>query len=116
VLSGFDKVTSSAWRNGEAVHSIIHLEYFTHPSFYILTGDTFFIVVAWFVILFELFFPVIIWFKRLRICALVVGILFHIGIIFVLNLPDFGIVMILTYSLFFPWKKEKTPAYKSNLL
>lgn len=105
VLSGFDKLISEPWRSGDAVFSIVNLEYFINPHLTISLSQGWFIIIAWMIILFELFFPVLVWFKGFRAYALVLGIIFHLGIIVVLSLPDFGILMILTYSLFIPFEK-----------
>lgn len=107
VLSGFDKLTSNAWRTGDAVFSIVNLEYFINPHLHGAFNESLYGVLAWTVILFELGFPFLIWFKQFRVYALVVGVIFHLGIIFILSLPDFGIVMILTYSLFIPYRNGK---------
>lgn len=107
ILSGFDKLTGHAWRTGDAVYSIVNLEYFMNPGLSIPFNKNLFALLAWMIILFELGFPILIWFKRFRLYALAIGIVFHLAIIFVLNLPDFGLVMILTYSLFIPYEKWK---------
>lgn len=115
LLSGFDKVTSSAWRSGDAIHSIVNLEFFMNPHITIPASKSFYLMIAWVVILFELAFPVLIWFKRLRIYVLSAGILFHLIIIFVLSLPDFGLIMLLLYTLFIPWRTNRERAYESSL-
>ncbi len=107
VLSGFDKLTSHAWRSGDAVYSISNLEYFINPHLFISGNQTLFEVSAWTIILFELTFPLLIWFRRFRVYALLAGVIFHVGIIFVLSLPDFGIVMLLMYSLFISYRSNR---------
>ncbi len=102
LLSGFNKLTSEAWRSGDAIYSIANLEYLNNPALSFHFNESMAMVLAWGVILFELAFPVLIWFRRFRIPVLFLGVCFHIGIIFFLSLPDFGVVMILTYSLFLP--------------
>lgn len=106
VLSGFDKITSPAWRSGDAIYSIVNLELFANPHLSIPDNKSLYLLLAWTVILFELAFPVLIWFKQFRIYALVAGIIFHLVIIFGLSLPDFGLLMILLYSLFIPVRKK----------
>ncbi len=106
VLSGFDKLTSHPWRTGDAVYSIVNLDYFINPRLIIPFNGAVYIVLAWAIIVFELGFPFLIWFKRVRVYALATGIVFHIGIIFVLSLPDFGLVMLLMYSLFIPFRSK----------
>jgi len=100
LLSGFNKITSEAWRSGDAIYSIMNLEYFTNPALPFHFSEWGCLIVAWGVILFELGFPFLIWFRKFRIPILVMGVCFHIGIIFFLSLPDFGVIMILTYGLF----------------
>lgn len=110
VLSGFDKLTSTAWRSGDAVYSITNLDLFMNPHLSIPADKTLYFLLAWTIILFELTFPVLIWFKRFRIYALAAGITFHLVIMFVLSLPDFGLLMILLYSLFIPVRGKREPA------
>ncbi len=106
LLSGYDKLMSKAWRSGDAIYSITNLETYSNPWFAITLNKSIFAVIAWWVILFELSFPLLIWFSRFRIPILIIGFLFHMGIIFFLNLPDFGIIMILSYILFIPYQRE----------
>jgi hypothetical protein len=115
VLSGFDKLTSPAWRSGDAVYSIANLDLFMNPHLSIPASKTLYLFLAWAIILFELAFPLLIWFKRFRIYALAAGVIFHLVIIFGLSLPDFGLVMILLYSLFIPVRDKQKPDYESSL-
>ena len=100
LLSGFDKLLTESWRNGEVMNYIVELDYFVHPtvqSFHSPTGN---LIISWFTILFELAFPFLIWFNFFRIPLLLIGIIFHLGIILFLNLPDFGVMMIICYAIF----------------
>lgn len=47
-------------------------------------------------------FPVLIWVKRFRTPLLIAAVTFHGFIAVVLNLPDFGIAMIIAYTVFLP--------------
>lgn len=105
-LSGYDKLMSNAWRSGAAIHSIINLDYFFNPSFAFSGSKTLFVLIGWSVIVFEISFSLLVWFKKLRITFLLTGVLFHLGIILLLGLPDFGLVMIICYSVFMPIKEE----------
>lgn len=104
LLSGFDKLMSEAWRSGDAMFSILNLEYFINPLVSAPVNKSFYIITAWITIIFELGFAVLIWVKPFRWPLLITGIIFHLSIVFFLSLPDFGILMILTYSLFIPFK------------
>ncbi|MBK7652754.1 MAG: HTTM domain-containing protein [Flammeovirgaceae bacterium] len=103
-LSGYDKLMSSAWRSGTAIHSIINLDYFYNPTFIFSASNTLFMLMGWSVIIFEISFSLLIWFKKLRVLFLLTGILFHLGIIVLLGFPDFGLVMIICYAVFLPIK------------
>jgi hypothetical protein len=105
-LSGYDKLVSSAWRSGAAVHSVINLDYFYNPAFVFHGSNTLFMLIGWSVIIFEISFSLLIWFKKFRMLFLLAGILFHLGIIVLLGLPDFGLVMIICYTVFLPIKNE----------
>lgn len=115
VFSGFDKLISAAWRSGDAVFSITNLEYFISPHLSIPTNKSLYLVLAWLIIVFELSFPIMVWFKRLRVYALAGGVVFHLVIIFALSLPDFGLLMLLMYSLFISFGKQRKLDHPINL-
>lgn len=104
-LSGYDKLITTSWRNGNAIFSVANLDFFSNPNFSVqLTGMSA-MLVAWLVILFEISFAFFIWFKKFRNYWLIVGVLFHIAIIIFMGLLDFGLVMIISYLIFLPAKK-----------
>lgn len=115
LMSGFDKLTSPAWQSGDAVYSITRLDYFINPHITMPDSKTLYVLLAWMIILFELLFPVLVWFRRLRVAVLAMGVIFHLVIIFGLSLPDFGLLMILLYSLFIPFRKTAVQLPASNL-
>lgn len=99
-LSGWDKLISSIWRTGEAF-SYISTFTFSNPWFESTLGNsTTQIILSWAIIVFEIGFAIGIWFEKTRWYFLVAGVVFHLLIIVVLTLPDFGIMMILSYLIF----------------
>jgi hypothetical protein len=99
-LSGWDKLISGIWRSGEAFGYISSFT-FSNPWFESLLGNsTIQIILSWAIIVFEIGFAVGIWFEKTRWYFLLIGIVFHLLIIVVLTLPDFGIMMILSYLIF----------------
>ncbi len=118
LLSGFDKITSEAWRSGEAIFSIINMDFFFNPLISISLDKTECLLIAWVTIFFELGFAFLIWVKKFRMPLLCIGIVFHVAIAFLLSLPDFGLIMILLYSLFIPYEKwvgrTKRAAFDGN--
>ncbi|HEY5690613.1 MAG TPA: HTTM domain-containing protein, partial [Cyclobacteriaceae bacterium] len=106
-MSGYDKLTSAAWRSGAAVHSITQLTFFQNPFINLALNEWQCVLLAWLIILFELGFAILIWFRKLRIPMLVMGVIFHLSIVFLLGLADFGILMILCYAVFLPVRKKE---------
>lgn len=104
-LSGYDKLITPSWRNGNAIFSVANLDYFSNPNFSMQLSGISVLVVAWLVILFEISFAFFIWFKKFRNYWLIAGVVFHLGIIVFMGLLDFGLVMIISYLIFLPAKK-----------
>lgn len=105
-LSGFDKLITEAWRNGAAIFSVVNLDFFTNPVFSISLDKWQLVTIAWAVIVFELAFSVLIWFSAFRKYLLILGVLFHLGIVVFMGLVDFGLLMIISYTIFFPLKEN----------
>jgi len=104
-VSGYDKLITASWRNGNAIFSVANFDFFSNPNLSIpLTGWSAWLI-AWLVILFEISFLFFIWFKRFRNYWLIAGVLFHLSIIVFVGLLDFGLVMIISYLIFLPAKK-----------
>ena len=115
LLSGFDKLRSVAWRSGDAIFSITNLRYFFEPLVDIHVSKTWFMFAGWGIIIFELAFAFLIWVPKFRVPLLWMGVVFHLVIIFLLNLPDFGLLMILTYGIFIPFREEKRISGKMKI-
>lgn len=100
-VSGWDKLTSDVWRSGEVFVRIMHYDPLFNPRFAsFLDIPNVRLILSWLTILFELTFAGLVWFKRLKYYVLILGILFHFTIIVMLSLPEFGILMILSYLIF----------------
>ena len=100
-VSGLDKLLSETWRSGEAFAYIEHLEFLYNPVFPgIFANSIWNVAISWTAMLFELFFALLIWNNRMRIPILLVGTIFHLFIWIVLTLPDFSLIMIVSYLLF----------------
>jgi hypothetical protein len=56
--------------------------------------------ITWFTLLAEFSLGVLIWFSRLRYPVLLLGLLFHLGIEYALNLPMFAWDVLAAYVLF----------------
>lgn len=101
LVSGLDKLGSGAWRSGDAFVYIRHLEARYNPVLpEFLNGVALNLTFSWGTIAFELLFAALVWVKSTRRYMLAIGILFHLSIWIVLSLPDFALIMILSYLIF----------------
>jgi hypothetical protein len=100
LISAWDKLQSQIWRSGTAFRYIANLETEFNPLFKNLITENTALIMAWTTIVFELLFVILVWKKRTRLFILCVGTIFHVVIWMMLNLPDFALVMILSYLLF----------------
>ena len=100
------KLYGETWLNGTAFYYVLYTDTFSHPivrDWFI--GNSFVVhFVSWFALGFQLLFPVLVWFKRTKPLMLIFGVLFHILIIIVNGIVDFGIIMLIMYLLFIPQK------------
>ncbi len=106
LLSGYDKLMSQAWRSGAAINSMNHLKFYHNPYLNLDLSEGVCLALSWAVILFELSFPLLIWLRVFRRPLLILGVMFHLVIVFYLGLFDFGLVMILCYGIYLPFKKS----------
>ena len=96
-----DKLLSEAWRSGEAFVYIRHLEFFYNPVLPRgFENNAWDFVLSWCTILFELSFVVLIWNRHTRIAAIIIGVIFNLFIWIVLSIPDFALLMILSFVIF----------------
>jgi hypothetical protein len=121
LISGWDKVTSRIWRSGDAIDYITHLDFFFSQPFGFPNNHFINLSLSWITIAFELAFVSLVWFNRTRKVVLVLGVLFHLIIWFMLSLPDFALIMIISYLIFLKDEdyksvqglKFKVPDFKS---
>ena len=99
-ISGLDKLKSAAWRSGDAFDYVRHIDALYNPVFPDILQNSFWdITFSWLTMGFELLF-VLVWFRSMRLPILITGVLFHLGIWFVMSLPDFALVMMVSYLAF----------------
>jgi hypothetical protein len=101
LVSGVDKIASEVWRSGVAFEYIINLKTLYNPLFVgLFENELIQKLLSWITIGFELAFVVLVWIERTRLPILAVGIIFHLFIWIVLSLPDFALMMMISYVIF----------------
>lgn len=90
------------WVNGEALYYVISIREFSHPVLQaaLLPFPWLLKLGTWFGLLYQSLFPLLIWFHPIKRPLLVAGVFFHLFIAFGMGLPDFGIFMVLSYTMF----------------
>ena len=102
LVASYYKMQGETWIDGTAFFYVLYNDMYTHPWFTNLFIDNTFVIksVSWFTLLFQLSFPVLVWIKKTKNVMLVAGIFLHVMIAWVMGIVDFGIIMILMYTLF----------------
>ncbi len=109
VVASWFKLYGESWRDGTAFYYVLFTDTFSHPWFRDLFISNSFIIhiISWFALGFQLLFPVLVWFKRTKSVMLMLGVFFHVMIMIVMGIIDFGIIMIIMYLLFYIPKRFK---------
>lgn len=103
--SAFYKLASSMWLKGLGMWLPASLPMATWSSFpWLLNNESLVKFLGYFVLVFETVFIVLMWFKRFRIPLLIIGVLFHLGILFFFPIPWFALSVICVYILMVPVK------------
>jgi hypothetical protein len=99
--SGLEKVKGPAWWKGEAIWDVMANSQLARMDFSWLAHLPLVIVAATYLTLaWEVYFPVLVWLKPVRRPMLLFGAALHVGIAIALNIPFFGMLMIISYALF----------------
>lgn len=99
--AGWEKVKGMSWWRGEAVWyalsnpQLARFDFTWAASWTVLLAFLTYSTLIW-----EIYFGVLVWVRPLRYWILGFGVLFHLGIALVMNLPFFSLVMISSYPLF----------------
>jgi hypothetical protein len=99
--SGFDKVRGLTWWKGDAVWYALGNTQITSIDFSFLAYmPAILTVMAFVTVLWETYFPILIWIPQIKRYVITIGIFFHLGIAFMMNLYEFSLVMLAAYPLF----------------
>lgn len=105
----YGKLIQPTWRDGTYFENVWSLPYHVNNTFLpnFISNPSSYFLTAWSVLLFEFSFPVLIWTKNFNKPLLIIGILFHLSIGLTLSLPYFGLIMIISYILFYKFKENQ---------
>jgi hypothetical protein len=107
------KLKGETWFNGSAVYYATRLENMTNfPVPYFLDSIPFLRLATWGTLALELALGTLIWFEEFRKPLIILGILFHIGIEYVMSIPFFELSMIVLLLNFFTPEEHRVFAQK----
>lgn len=98
------KITGTLWPKGIAIYYSLMVPDYSIPLIYNNIShfpDFVFVLSNYLVLGFQLSFPYMIWNKRARPYYLAIGTMIHLSISFVIGLFLFGLVIAISYSLFY---------------
>ena len=104
VVASIYKLYGETWLNGTAFYYVLYTDTYSHPLFrnWFIGNSLVIHGISWFALGLQLLFPVLVWFKQTKPLMLIMGVLFHLLIIFINGIIDFGIIMLIMYLLFIP--------------
>lgn len=110
----FHKLKGEDWLDGTAVYYATRLDFMKNFSIpYILDSYFFIRLLTWSTLAIEFSLGFFIWFKNYRKIIIGLGILFHLGIEFVMTIPFFELYMIVLLINFIP--PEELKAFVDNV-
>jgi len=119
-VSGWVKFHSQEWLHGTAIHYVlVHPHYSRWDGWYAVNDPIIgriLVILAWFIRWWELLFPFFLICRYTRKPCLLIGILFHLGLLMTMNLRWFAVIMLAFYLAlvsngFFLWFENKVCTY-----
>jgi hypothetical protein len=106
-VAGIYKLTGETWLNGTALMYVFNNPEYSLPAFTNWLGNQLWLIylTTYATLAFQLVFPVAVWLLPIRKYILWIGSIFHLAIAIFIGIPDFGIIMLIMYILFYPIKK-----------
>lgn len=105
-LSGLAKLGDHNWLSGKAVFLISQVNHFSMYAFPVKAPEFLFVILNYGVLIYQVTFPLFIWLKPVKKQMILIGILMHLYIAFVMGLTGFGVIMIISYVYFWPFKNK----------
>lgn len=117
--AGIAKVRGDTWMDGTALYYVTHLDdAFVRFPFPYSVFESMAVIKAltWSTIIFELALPVALWIPRTKTVAIIIAVLFHIGLDYTMNLFLFHPLMIVALLSFVAGPKETADGAVGNQL
>lgn len=101
-IAGFWKWTGTTWLNGDAMLLTLSYKEFGFPWLAEMMKEQRMLLSIgnYVTFAYQMLFIVLIWIRPIRIYFLSIGLLFHLGIAFLIGITDFGLFMVAMYAIF----------------
>lgn len=102
LTAGVFKLTGENWIGGEAFYYALNFQFLSHEGVanFLFKSELLLYAGNYFALFYQLLFPLLVWIKPIKKWLLLLGVFLHLSIIFVNGLVDFGLIMLVSYSLF----------------
>jgi len=107
-IAGLAKLNSVDWLEGIAINNLNEVSHFNLFSGPLFKNELLSSCINYIILFYQLLFPLLIWINRLKKPLVLLGLLMHLYIAFVIGLLGFGIIMIIAYTFFWPFKKQSS--------
>ncbi len=104
--SALAKWNDADWVSGEAIHLVNQARHYSN-WFLVKNADSIHmlsVLLTYFVLIYQSAFPIFVFLPKIKKYFLHIGVLMHLYIAFVMGLFFFGLIMALTYVLFYDFK------------
>lgn len=104
LVAGLHKLRGEMWLDGSALFVTLMNPEYSHPWVFknLTTNNGFLMLCTWASLTYQLVFSIGIWIRAVRPWLLSFGMAFHLSIVFLLGITDFGLFLIAAYSIFIP--------------
>jgi hypothetical protein len=85
------------WTGAPLDHFLLHPLFGQKPVGLMLSGSFLTAPMGWWTLAFEVLFPFLIWFRRTNLLLLVLGVGFHLGLLFLMDVGAFSFVAMAAY-------------------
>jgi hypothetical protein len=114
-MNGMYKVTGPDWLKGDSLHYVLGDLVLTRFSPMMLPLPIWLSrLMTWSVLIWEVSFPLLIWMKWTRLAALIMGVMFHLGIFATMELGGFVPYALCMYIPLLPWGEWTSRAARSE--
>lgn len=101
--SGISKLMQEDWFTGKAVYYVMQIKYYSLP---ILNNMKFTWLLNYIILFFQITFCVGMLFNKSRKYYLIVGVIFHLSVLFGMGIVSFSLLMLIPYFLFWNLKNK----------